>query len=320
MRSSSSSSLIASLVTPPIVAAVAPPRSLAATWPIVLAAALAACTSSGGAGDKCSSTKPCTGGAVCDMTNPGGPVCIDGSGDLDGDGIPNNKDFCNHMAGGQFDEDGDGIGDECDACPIAKPPTTADGDNDMVDAPCDPDTTMGGDKIVLFNGFNGALPNGWKATAGWTFTGGDAVAAAAGASETITVPLPVPSNQVALLAAYRVDTSSTSADAGVSAASRLPMGVTLTSCGATRAAVGGDNVQATSNVGTQTKSAMNLFDPASHYRFGEHIDGGTINCGLIADKETGAVTNGYNGELVNEVGIYARGATLRFAYLLVMSR
>ena len=138
--------------------------------------------------------------------------------------------------------------------------------------------------------------------------------------KTITVPLPVPSNQVALLAAYRVDTSSTSADAGVSAASRLPMGVTLTSCGATRAAVGGDNVQATSNVGTQTKSAMNLFDPASHYRFGEHIDGGTINCGLIADKETGAVTNGYNGELVNEVGIYARGATLRFAYLLVMSR
>src|ERR1043165_5666863 len=104
-------------------------------------AGLAACgatttTQIGGPGD---ASSKCDDGQVCDRTATGGAVCIDAGGDLDNDGIPNAKDFCQHLAGGANDEDGDGIGDECDACPIAKPPATAETDGDGGDAPCDPD-------------------------------------------------------------------------------------------------------------------------------------------------------------------------------------
>src|SRR5438105_2394132 len=71
-------------------------------------------------GAPCSQTHPCGDDEVCDLTDPNGPICIDANGDLDGDGIPNRLDHCNHMPGGEFDEDQDGLGDECDPCPIAK--------------------------------------------------------------------------------------------------------------------------------------------------------------------------------------------------------
>src|SRR3954463_15183255 len=99
------------------------------------------------AGGACDASNKCDDGQICDRTNPGGQVCIDASGDVDGDGIPNGKDFCQHMKGGASDEDGDGIGDECDACPIAAP-GAADADGDAVAAPCDPDTRTPGDRIL----------------------------------------------------------------------------------------------------------------------------------------------------------------------------
>src|SRR4051812_8018727 len=127
-------------------------------------------------GDPCTAKNTCDDGQVCDLTSPGGPICLDGDADEDGDGIPNRKDFCLHLTGGAFDEDGDGIGDECDACPIGKPPASAEADGDGVDSPCDPDPRTAGDKIVLFNGFNGPLPTGATMTAGWQIVGGEAVA------------------------------------------------------------------------------------------------------------------------------------------------
>jgi hypothetical protein len=290
---------------------------------ILLASVLAACTTSGPKlGDKCSSKTPCGGGQTCDMTNPGGPICIDANGDLDGDGIPNGKDFCNHMPGGAFDEDGDGIGDECDACPIAKPPATPDGDGDMVDAPCDPDTTTGGDKITVFNGFNAALPTTWTATAAWSVSGGEAVMTPSNPAtlETLTIPLPTPSSRVAILAAYRVDAtpSAASVDAGVRSASRLPMGVTAVTCGANRNV--GDTLQIESNAGQQTSPGKNLFNPANHYRLGQQLVSGPIKCGVISEDETVGVTSSSNGEQMTEVGLYARGTTVRFAYVLVIQR
>jgi len=90
---------------------------------LALVLALAACDgASVSTGGTCSVTAPCASGSICDLTDPAGPVCISATGDLDGDGIPNGKDFCEHEAGGAHDEDNDGIGDDCDPCPIAKPP------------------------------------------------------------------------------------------------------------------------------------------------------------------------------------------------------
>ena len=74
--------------------------------------ALAACSSgpSTHVGGPCLANRTCEDGQVCDQTDPAGPVCLDENGDIDGDGIPNGKDFCEHMAGGDHDEDLDGIG------------------------------------------------------------------------------------------------------------------------------------------------------------------------------------------------------------------
>jgi len=289
-----------------------------------LAAALVACTSGGTKpGDTCSSKAPCSGGQVCDLTNPGGAVCLDSAGDVDGDGIPNGKDFCNHLAGGAFDEDGDGFGDECDACPTSKPPTKPDADGDMVDSPCDPDSTTAGDKIAVFNGFNTALPTGWTASAGWKVTGGEAVMTPTNPAtvEQLTVHLAVPSTHVSILAAYRVDSVAATAamsDAGVIGQNVLPQGTTIVSCGANRAT--GDALRLVTNAGSNLKQAMNLFDPAGVYRLAQQLDGATVNCALVGDHETAADQASSNGDSMSEVGLYARGATVRFQYLLVIQR
>ena len=54
-------------------------------------------------GGECDQQRKCEDGAVCDFTDPEGAVCIDADGDLDGDGIPNRNDFCNHAPGGELD-------------------------------------------------------------------------------------------------------------------------------------------------------------------------------------------------------------------------
>lgn len=288
-----------------------------------LAAALVACTSGGThPGDACSSKQPCSGGQVCDLTNPGGAACLDGSGDLDGDGIPNQMDFCNHTPGGAYDEDADGFGDECDACPISKPPAKPDADGDAVDSPCDPDSATPGDKVVLFNGFNTAVPTAWTASAGWTISNGEALMTPANPAtvEQLTVKLPMGSNRVSILAAYRVEATPAApvTEAGVIAQSRLPLGVTTVSCGATRSL--GDQLRTETNAGVKTTPAMNLFDPTSKYRIAQQIIGAQVNCALIGDREQDADQAASNGENMTEVGLYARGSAIRFAYLLVVQR
>jgi hypothetical protein len=258
------------------------------------------------------------------MTAPGGAICIDGDGDLDGDGIVNAKDFCEHMPGGAYDEDGDGIGDDCDACPIAKPPATPDPDGDGVDSPCDPDPRTPGDKIVLFNGFNAPLPANWTAGAAWQVRGGEAVMTPTNPDtvEQVVAPLPASSIHMAILAGYRIDSvapGATEARAGVVGIDRRPAGTTILSCTGTRSGTT-DTLLLETDAASNSKAATNLFDPAALYRIAEQIEGANTNCALISDKETSAVQAMSLGNTMSQVGVSARGATTRFTYLLVVAR
>jgi hypothetical protein len=292
---------------------------------------LAACTSGPAthAGGPCLANRTCADGQVCDQTDPGGPVCLDENGDIDGDGIPNGKDFCEHLAGGDHDEDLDGIGDECDACPIAKPPGQAEPDMDGVDSPCDPDPRTPGDKIILFNGFNAPVAG---ASAAWKFQGGEAIVTptAADSVEELTIPLARATNHMAILAGYRVDgitPGAIAADVAVISKTLLPLGKSQIQCGASRAGSADSIlVQTSMNDSLTGEAAMsvtgNAFNSASQYRVVEQINGATTNCALAGDTKdnSGAIMLASDGSAPTQAILHVRGATVRFAYILVVAR
>lgn len=275
-------------------------------------------------GSPCSATAPCDDGAVCDLTNPDGPICVSADGDDDGDGIPNDRDFCLHQEGGAFDEDLDGIGDDCDRCPIAPPPATPDPDGDELDSPCDPDPSTPGDRIVVFSGFNDpALPMGWRTTGTWEIRGGTIVVQAPATLATLTAPLPLVTNHTAVLSSYRIDAVDPAGSenaASVIAVDRRPAGTSLVSCGGSRSG-GTDRLLLDTDLSNMSDEfAMSLFDPAGLYRVAARIDGAQAACALIADRETGAVQASTSGQAMTEGGLSARSVTARFAYLLVVQR
>jgi hypothetical protein len=303
-----------------------PSAILSALWAGVTACG--ATTTTTHIGGPCDSSNKCADGQICDRTNPGGQICIDANGDNDGDGIPNGKDFCEHMMGGANDEDGDGIGDECDACPIAPPPSRPDSDGDAVDSPCDPDTRTPGDKILLFNGFNAGVAN---AGADWKFQNGEAIVTPSGpgVEEELKLPLATATNHISIYAAYRIDGvagAATQADAAVASATQgLPMGTSRVQCGGSRSS-GSDAIllksdsDGTSN--QSTKPVTNVFNSAIGYRLEQQLDGANATCALAGDSEanSGAIQLTTDGNTPNQISLYARGATVRFSYILAVGQ
>jgi hypothetical protein len=277
----------------------------------------------GDLGGPCSATDRCEEG-VCDLTDPAGATCIAADGDLDGDGIRNDDDFCNHEPGGAFDEDADGFGDECDRCPTARPEASPDADADEVDSPCDPDPTVDGDRIVVFDGFNSGLPADWKASAGWQFVGGEAVVTPADPIlvEQVSAVLPLVSQQIAVLGQYRideVDAQATQNFAGIVALDQRPAGGSIIQCAGTRTGTL-DRLVLDTDTSTDSATFTDLFDSASLYRIALRLDRTEAACAMIADEETGATQTTSGGEAMTEAGLVAKGATARFQYLLVVQR
>jgi len=280
-------------------------------------------------GGACDANNKCSGGQICDRTDPAGQKCVDASGDMDGDGIPNGKDFCQHVAGGANDEDGDGIGDECDACPIAAP-GAADSDGDAVMAPCDPDTRTPGDRILLFNGFNAAVAG---ASAQWKFQNGEAIMTPSDPGAVVQLQFPVvatsPSPHLAIFAGYQIDAASTTpatADAGVGSKTILPLGMSAIQCGGSRAG-GSDQVllfqtDASGGTNQSTKTVTTAFDPATRYRVVQQIEGASTNCAVASATmaNSGATQMTTDGTSPTNVVLYARGATVRFQYILVVGQ
>jgi hypothetical protein len=286
---------------------------------------LAGCGASTNVGGACGPTAPCGDGAICDLTDPAGPVCIDASGDLDGDGIPNGMDFCEHASGGARDEDLDGVGDECDACPIAKPPATPDPDGDAVESPCDPDPHTPGDQILFFDSFTDGLGSNWTATtpASWTVQGGELVVSNTPLQDYLRTNV-IEASHIAIEASYRVDrleTGSTTHLVAVHAHDPRPAGVASLECGVVHADSGnGDVVDLETNQNTSSTSAIgDAFNSASLYQAAAYNSGNSVGCTVIGDNHAlGAVQAPITPDALPSIALTARGVTARFQWVLVV--
>lgn len=287
---------------------------------------LAGCgASTSNVGGDCGPTAPCGDGAICDLTDPAGPVCIDASGDLDGDGIPNGSDFCEHATGGAHDEDQDGIGDDCDACPIAKPPATPDPDGDAVESPCDPDPDTPGDQILFFDGFSDGLGSSWTTTnlPSWNVVGGELVVSNTPAQDYLRTSVAGVSH-VAVEASYRVDrleTGATTHLVAVNAHDPRPAGVASFECGVVHADSGaGDVVDLETNQNTASSPAQaEAFNTASLYHVAAYDSGNSVGCTVIGDNRAlGAVSTAITPDALPSIALTARAVTARFQWVLVV--
>ena len=308
---------------------------LALTVPGFVLLALPACGAQTGGptlGGPCDADSPCNSGEVCDFTAQDGPICITGEGDLDGDGIPNAMDFCEHAMGGASDEDRDGIGDDCDHCPIAAPRATADPDGDNVDSPCDPDPHEAGDEILLFESFSeSALDTRWKATTPtvWKVQGGEviATATAAGPQDYLTT-LVVGKSNISIEASYRVDRVDTGASptqhiVALYMSDPRPAGVANMSCGVTMAEGGpGELVLVETNQNAMNQLAKAAaFDSASLYRAGGYVSGNSAACSVLGNNTPlGTVQATITPDQLSSISLTAKAVTARFQYVLVVGR
>lgn len=276
----------------------------------------------------CSRTDPCGAGAVCDFTAPGGPVCIPADGDIDNDGIPNDKDFCNHQPGGEFDEDMDGLGDECDPCPIAPPRDTPDTDNDNVDAPCDPEPSIDGNEILLFDGFNGQDARWEASTPGaWRVQGGEMIVDLSDVMDqdfmTTTV---IGKNSIAVEASFRVDRVEASASrhmVGVYAGDPRPAGVAEVTCYVTKADVAPSNelVVVETNAAAMNQMTSDAFNTAHLYRAGTYVTGNRAGCSVLKNGgPLGTVQANITPDQLSQIALTAHATSVRYQYILVVGR
>jgi hypothetical protein len=273
-------------------------------------------------------TASCSSDEICDRTDPGGPVCISVDGDLDGDGISNGKDFCEHMPGGATDEDGDGIGDVCDPCPIAPPPSTPDPDGDAVDSPCDPDPRTPGDQILLFEGFQQGLSTDWTpdTPAAWSTTVGELVVNTTGLTTLESIHIPVtPRVNMAVEASYRIDglvAGSTDHVVIVGGSDPRPAGVARMECGVQHDdTTNADAVAVITDQSSMQQVTNSAFDSARLYRVAGYSTSGQIGCTVIGDGNAlGIVHAPITPDSLGNISLGARATSARFQWVLVVGR
>jgi hypothetical protein len=299
---------------------------------VLMLVPLAACDSGakiggGGEGDSCDVMHPCDVNHACSITHTtdGSGECLAKGEDIDGDGLPNEMDFCNSSEGGQYDEDRDLIGDDCDKCPIASPRATPDPDGDDVESPCDPDPSEPGDRIVAFEGFRDVIPTSWTKTGTWEQLGGDAVATTTTTEVALTTVLPLSTSKMALLVQYRVDAVDLASVTptpyiGLIARDLRPASNAIIRCGSQRSTIGGDSLSLEGDGGSMSAAVANAFNSASLYSVALRTQGVSAACAMLADATMVATQANTSGEALTQVGVFVKGGTARFSYVLAIQR
>src|SRR3569833_3948577 len=232
-------------------------------------------------------------------------------------------DHCPTVTGGLYDEDGDGIGDDCDRCPIAKPPAVPDQDGDDVVCLCVLVLLFVVVKILLFDVFSGTtLDPRWTAVtpSAWSVEGGALVVrlATQDTQDFISTSV-VPEPNLAVQSSYRVDkveASSTTHIVSALAIDQRPAGVSSLECGVVKSDDGtaGEVVDLETDQSAVSHAAMiGAFDSARLYRNAMVMTGTTAECVVIGDNTSLAAVQ-------STITLTARAVTARFQWVLVVGR
>jgi hypothetical protein len=198
-----------------------------------------------------------------------------------------------------------------------------------VDSPCDPDPDTPGDKILVFDGFNGsAFDPRWKATTptAWTEIGGEAVVDLTGVStEDYLQANSGEAQHYAVEMSYRIDqleSSSTTHLVAVHATDPRPAGVAQFECGIVHTDVGtGDVIDLATNLNAASMGVTDGFNPASLYTVGAYSTAGAVGCSAIKDQAAlGVVQVPVTPDALATAALGARSVKARFQWVLVVGR
>jgi hypothetical protein len=282
-------------------------RRLWGPW-MVIAIASSACAFDGGAGP---------GDDSGEDADPGD----DASGpDADGDEVVDAEDNCVDVANpNQSDEDDDELGDACDPCPTIEA-VQPDGDGDGVGDACDPNPAIGGDEIILFDGFPGeVLDTAWArldeeggGTVSWTVNGGQLIGAVGESASVMLRQVGAPGDRLRVDLAGIVDEigPGSSRSFGVlSDADNDPLSYDFCAVSFTESAIGLWRYESSNFVavaGAPTTPSLGL------YQIRTRTTSGTV-CTVNGQALSPEATEGIG----DRVGFRIRGSTVRISYIAV---
>jgi len=258
-----------------------------------------------------------------ELSKPGvANVCVGSEiveNDDDMDGVENDVDKCPGVQNPtNHDEDMDGLGDECDPCPpLAE---TDDGDGDGVAGACDPEPNMA-NKIVAFLGFDTMPPSAFS-TAGngtWVYANDEATATSTGGDVAMLLHA-APGRQVMTMTNLEITSLDVS---GTRVAGVIDMydatAVRGTSCVAIRDAGGGQNLllSDTATSASYGSVAMPVMSGITS-RISATRNDTVITC--TSSSGTFVGTPAAFDPATPLLGIRARGAVVKFHWLLIVGR
>ena len=107
---------------------------------------------------------------------------------------------------------------------------------------------------------------------------------------------------------------------GLVARDQRPASNAIVRCGSQRSNAVGDSLSLEGDGGGMSAPVVNAFNSASLYSVALRLQGVSAQCAMIADATMVAAEATTSGEALTQAGIFVKGGTARFSYVLAIQR